>query len=57
MNELYKELESRDHPFIRYADDCLILVKSKQDTGRVRDSLTTFVEKELFLRLYIEKMR
>ena len=26
LNELDKELEQRGHPFVRYADDCLIMV-------------------------------
>lgn len=55
LNELDKELESRGHPFVRYADDCLILVKSKRATERVRDSIARFIEKKLFLRVNIEK--
>lgn len=55
LNELDKELESRGHPFVRYADDCLILVKSKRATERVRDSIARFIEKRLFLRVNIEK--
>lgn len=55
LNELDKELERRGHPFVRYADDCLILVKSKRATERVRDSLVFFVEKKLFLKVNIEK--
>lgn len=55
LNELDKELESRGHPFVRYADDCLILVKSRRATERVRDSIARFVEKKLFLKVNIEK--
>lgn len=55
LNELDKELERRGHPFVRYADDCLILVKSKRATERVRDSITSFVEKKLFLRVNLDK--
>ena len=55
LNELDKELKHRGHPFVRYADDCLILVKSKRATERVRDSVCDFVEKKLFLKVNKEK--
>lgn len=37
--------------FVRYADDCLILVKSLRATERVRDSISEFIEKKLFLKV------
>lgn len=55
LNELDKELERRGHPFVRYADDCLIMVKSKRATERVRDSVSDFVENKLFLKVNKEK--
>ncbi len=55
LNELDKELSRRGHPFVRYADDCLILVKSKRATERVRDSISTYLEKKLFLKVNMEK--
>ena len=55
LNELDKELERREHPFVRYADDCIILVKSLRATERVRDSIASFVEKKLFLKVNKEK--
>ena len=55
LNELDKELERRCHPFVRYADDCLIMVKSKRATERVRDSVSDFAEKKLFLKVNKEK--
>lgn len=55
LNELDKELAARGHPFVRYADDCLILVKSKRATERVLDSVSNFVEKKLFLKVNKEK--
>lgn len=55
LNELDKELERRGHPFVRYADDCLILVKSRRATERVCDSISSFVEKKLFLRVNKDK--
>ena len=55
LNELDKELERRGHPFVRYADDCMILVKSLRATERVRDSISEFIEKKLFLKVNKEK--
>lgn len=55
LNELDKELERRGHPFVRYADDCMILVKSLRATERVRDSISAYIEKKLFLKVNKEK--
>lgn len=55
LNELDKELERRGHPFVRYADDCLIVVKSLRATERVRDSISEFIEKKLFLKVNKDK--
>ena len=55
LNELDKELDRRGHPYVRYADDCIVLVKSLRATERVRDSIATFVEKKLFLKVNKEK--
>lgn len=48
LNELDKELESRGHPFVRYADDALIFCKSKRAAQRVKESITRFIEGQLF---------
>ncbi len=55
LNEPDKELERRGHPFVRYVDDCLILVKSLRATERVRESISEFIEKKLFLKVNKEK--
>ena len=55
LNELDKELTRRGHPFVRYADDCIVLVKSRRATERVRDSIAIYVEKKLFLKVNKEK--
>ena len=55
LNELDKELERRGHPFVRYADDCLIMVKSLRATDRVCASISEFVEKKLFLKVNKDK--
>lgn len=55
LNELDKELERREHKFARYADDFIILCKSKRSSERVMQSITTFIEKKLFLKVNREK--
>lgn len=55
LDELDKELERRGHPFVRYADDCLILVRSLRATERVRDSISHYLEKKLFVQVNLEK--
>lgn len=55
LNELDKELEQRGHKFVRYADDFLILCKSKRGSERVMASITNFIEKKLYLKVNREK--
>ena len=55
LDKLDKELERRGHRFIRYADDCSIYVKSKRAGERVMESVSTFIEKELKLKVNAEK--
>lgn len=55
LNELDKELEKRGHKFVRYADDFLILCKSKHSSERVMQSITTFIENKLYLKVNREK--
>jgi len=55
LNELDKELERRGHKFVRYADDFLILCKSKRSSERVMRSITHFIETKLFLEVNHEK--
>ena len=55
LNELDQELDRRGHPYVRYADDCLILVKSNRATERVRDSISTFITRKLFLKVNMDK--
>jgi group II intron reverse transcriptase/maturase len=51
LNELDKELTSRGHRFVRYADDMVILCKSKRGAKRVMESITDFIESRLFLKV------
>ena len=55
LDELDKELEKRDHNFVRYADDCNIYVKSKEAGERVLSSITKFIEGKLKLKVNGEK--
>lgn len=47
LNELDKEPEKRGLRFIRYADDCIIVVQSEKVANRVMESITKFIEKKL----------
>ena len=55
LHELDKELERRNHPFVRYADDALIFCKSKRAANRVRKSISLFIENRLYLKVNQEK--
>jgi group II intron reverse transcriptase/maturase len=57
LNELDKELEQRGHKFVRYADDIVILCKSRRSAERTLESIITFVERKLFLKVNREKSR
>jgi RNA-directed DNA polymerase len=51
LNELDKELESRGHKFVRYADDMVILCRSRRSAQRTLESISHFIESRLFLRV------
>ena len=55
LNELDKELEKRGHRFVRYADDLIILCKSKRSAERTLANIVPYIEKKLFLRVNREK--
>ena len=55
LDELDKELESRGHYFIRYADDVSIFKRSKRAAHRVRASITRFLNQKLLLTVNEEK--
>ena len=48
-------LESREHKFMRYADDCNIYVKSRRATKRVMANCTKFFESKLKLKVNRKK--
>ena len=57
LTELDKELEARGLHFTRYADDCIILVKSHAAANRVMHSITGFIERKLGLKVNATKTR
>lgn len=55
LHKLDKELEKRNHLFVRYLDDFMILVKSLRAGQRVMESIQRFLEKKLKLTVNKEK--
>jgi retron-type reverse transcriptase len=55
LNELDKELTKRGHPFVRYADDCMIFCRSERAAGRILESISKFIEGKLFLKVNRDK--
>ena len=51
LDELDKELESRGHRFVRYADDSNIYVKSRRAGERTMKSIQHFIESKLRLKV------
>jgi RNA-directed DNA polymerase len=51
LDDLDRELESRGLRFARYADDCNIYVRSKRAGERVLQSVTTWLDKKLRLKV------
>jgi RNA-directed DNA polymerase len=51
LDELDKELEKRGHLFVRYADDCNVYVKTRKAGERVKESITSFIENKLKLKV------
>lgn len=57
LDDLDKELEKRGHKFVRYADDCNIYVQTQRAGERVMESMKTFLEKKLKLKVSPEKSK
>jgi RNA-directed DNA polymerase len=55
LDELDRELESRGHRFVRYADDCNIYVRSERAGQRVMASVASFITRRLKLKVNGEK--
>ncbi len=57
LNELDKELENRGQRFTRYADDVVIMLKSKAAATRVMYSITDWIERKLGLKVNATKTK
>jgi len=57
LDHLDKELESRGHKFVRYADDFVILVKSRRAGERVMASVRKYLTRQLKLTVNEAKSR
>ena len=56
LNELDRELERRQHRFVRYADDLVILCRSERAGERILANIRTFIERKLMLKVNMDKM-
>lgn len=57
LNELDWELKRRGHRYVRYADDCMILCKSRKSAERTMENISDYIEKTLFLKVSREKSK
>lgn len=57
LDKFDKELEMRGLHFVRYADDCNIFVKSEMSADRVMKSVTSWLERKLFLKVSATKTK
>lgn len=57
LNEFDKEFEKRGIPLVRYADDIVLLTKSKRASERILESSSRYLEKNLKLKVNKEKSK
>lgn len=57
LDKFDKELEQRGLNFVRYADDSNIFVKSEMAANRVMKSVTSWLERKLFLKVSATKTK
>ena len=57
LDKFDKELEMRGLHFVRYADDCNIFVRSDVAAERVMKSVTSWLERKLFLKVSATKTK
>lgn len=57
LDKLDKELEERGLRFVRYADDVLIFTSSEVAANRVMASISSWIERKLFLRVNATKSK
>ena len=57
LNELDKEMEKRGLNFVRYADDCIIMVGSEMSANRVMRNISRYIEEKLGLKVNMTKSK
>ncbi len=57
LNELDNEMEQRGLDFVRYADDCVIMVGSEMAARRVMRNISAFIEEKLGLKVNMSKSK
>lgn len=57
LDKFDKELESRGLRFVRFADDCVIFVKSEMAANRVMKSVSSWLERKLYLKVSATKTK
>ena len=57
LDKLDKELETRGLRFCRYADDVVIFVKSEKAAERVLNSIISWIERKLFIKVNATKSK
>ena len=57
LDKMDRELEQRGLRFVRYADDCNIFVKSEKAANRVIKSISSWLERKLFLKVNATKTK
>lgn len=57
LHELDKELTRRGHWFVRYADDIVILCRSKAGAEQTMEHIIPYIEKKLYLKVNREKSK
>lgn len=57
LDKLDKEMEGRGLRFVRYADDVLIFTKSEAAANRVMSSISSWIERKLFLKVNATKSK
>ena len=55
LNELDKEMETRGLRFTRYADDCVIAVRSESSAKRVMRTVSDWIQRKLGLKVNMTK--
>jgi RNA-directed DNA polymerase len=55
LDQLDKELEKRGLRFVRYADDCVIYVRSKRAAERVMQGVSHYITRKLRLKVNLDK--